>query len=68
MIFTDRSKAVSFVDHFLNLCLMFVFVMQSGVFLEALRLPAEKELTSWLSCVMLSCVFVTFTYGVPDQV
>ena len=42
---------------------MFVFVILSCLFLAALWLPAGKGLTSWLSCV-----FVTFPYGVLGQV
>ena len=34
------------------LCFMFIFVMLSFLFLAALWLPAEKGLTSWLSCVL----------------
>ena len=30
--------------------------------------PAWKGLTSWLSFVMINCVFVTFPCGILDQV
>ena len=44
--------------------LCFMSVMQSCLFLEAVWSPAGKGLTSWLSCMWCSCVFVTFPYGV----
>ena len=37
-------------------------------FIAALRSPAGKGLISWLSFVMLSCVFVTFPCGILGQV
>ena len=64
--FTVRSKAVLLLwILFCYLHFMFVFVMLSCLFLVALWSPAGKGLTSWLLCVMFSCVFVTFPYGVP---
>ena len=39
----------SFVDPFCYLC--FVFFMLSCLFFAALRSPAGKGLTSWLSCM-----------------
>ena len=48
--FTDRSNAVRLsVDFFCYLCFVFVFVKLSCLFLAALRSPAGKGLTSWLS-------------------
>ena len=49
----------------------FVFGILSCLFLTALWSPAGKALTSWLSfvtTVMLSCLNVTFPYGVLRQV
>ena len=37
---------------FLYLCVMFVFVVLSCLFLVALWSPAGKRLTFWLSCVL----------------
>ena len=54
------------MDHLCYLCL--VFVMLSRLFISALRSPAGKELTSWLSFVMFNCVFVTFPCGFLGQV
>ena len=45
------------MDHLCYFCLM--FVMLSRLFIAALRSPAGKELTSWLSFVMFNCVFDT---------
>ena len=42
--------------------------MLSRLFIDALWSPAVKGLTSWLSFAMFNCVFVTFPYGVLDQV
>ena len=53
------------MDHLRNLCL--VFVMLSSLFIAALSSPAGKGLTSWLSIVMLNCVFVTFLCGILGQ-
>ena len=38
------------------------------LFIAALWSPAGKGLTSWLSFVMLNCVFVTFPCGILGQV
>ena len=35
---------------------------------SVLRLPAEKELTSWLLFVMFNSVFVNFSCGILGQV
>ena len=50
-MFADRSKAVLLLWNFCYLCFMFVFIMLPCLFLTALRSPAGKGLTSWLSCV-----------------
>ena len=44
-----------------------VFVMLSRLFIAALWSPAGKGLTSWLSSVVLNCVFVTFPFGILGQ-
>ena len=54
------------MDRLCYICL--VFVMLWGLFIAALWSPAGKGLTSWLSFVMLNCVFVTFPCGVLGQV
>ena len=51
------------MDHLCYLCL--VFVILSYLFIAALWSPTGKGLTSWLSFVMLNCVFVTFPCGIP---
>ena len=52
-----------------HLCYFYlVFVMLSSPFIAALFSPAGKELISWLSFVVLNCVFVTFLYGILGQV
>ena len=43
-------------------------VMLSRLSIAALWSPAGKGLTSWLSFVMLSCVFCTFPSGILSQV
>ena len=53
------------MDHLRYLCL--VFVMLSCLLIAALSSPAGKGLTSWLSIVMLNCVFVTFPCGILGQ-
>ena len=45
---TDRSKAVLLLWMLFVIC---VFVILSCLFLAALLSPAEKGLTSWLSCM-----------------
>ena len=42
--------------------------MLSRQFISALWSPAGKGMTSWLSFVMLNCVFVTFPCGILGQV
>ena len=55
----------SFVDHLCYLYLVFVILLR--LFIAALWSPAGKGLTSWLSYVMFSCVFVTFPFGILGQ-
>ena len=52
----------SFVVHLCYFCV--VFVMFSSLFIAALRSPAGKGLTSWLSFVMFNCVFALFPHVV----
>ena len=55
------------MDHLCYLC--FVFVMLSCFLISALWSPVGKGLTSWLPCMLRYFgVFVTFSYGVLDQV
>ena len=52
-----------------HLCYLYlVFVTLLHLFITALWSPARKGLTSWLSFVMLKCVFVPFPCGVLGQV
>ena len=53
------------MDHLCYLCLVFVMLLR--LFIASLWSPAGKELTSWLSFVMLNCVFVTFQCGILGQ-
>ena len=56
------------MDH---LCYIFylciVLVMPSRLLIAALWSSAGKGLTSWLFFVMFNCVFVTFPFGILDQ-
>ena len=54
------------MDHLCYLCL--VFVMLKRLFIAALWSPAGKGLNSYLSFVILNCVFVTFPYGILGRV
>ena len=54
------------MDRICYLCL--VSVMLSGLFIAALWSPAWKGLTSWLSFVMFTCVFVTYPCAILDPV
>ena len=47
------------------LCLLCLF---THLFICALRSPAGKGLTSWLSFVVSNCEFVTFPIGILGQV
>ena len=51
----------SVVDHLSFFCLVFFFML-SRLFFTALWSPAGKGLTSWVSVVVLNCVFVTLPY------
>ena len=42
--------------------------MLSYLRIAALRSPAGKGLSSWLSFVVLNCVVVTFPFGILGQV
>ena len=53
------------MDHFCYLC--FVFVVRSCLFVVALWTPAEKELTSWLSCISCFIVFLLLSMGCPGS-
>ena len=53
--FTDCSKA----DHLCYICL-FSLCFHARLFVDALRSPAGKGLTSWLSFVVSNCDVVTF--------
>ena len=68
-ILTVRGYDCHPLDPFCYLCFMFVFIMLSCLFLTALWSPAgEKSDLLALSCVIFSCVFVTFQYGDLSQV
>ena len=54
------------MDHLCYICL--VFAILCGLFIVALASPAGIGLTSWLSFVMLICVFVIFPCGILGQV
>ena len=54
------------MNHVWYLCLVFVMLFRQVI--AALWSPARKELTSRLLFVMLDCVFVTFPFGIVDQV
>ena len=53
-------------DHLCYICI--VLFMLSRLLIAALWSPAGRGLTSWLSCVVLNCVIVTFPYGILGQV
>ena len=48
------------MDHLCYICLVFVMLSYSRLFINALSSPAGNELTSWLSFVMSNCEVVTF--------
>ena len=54
------------MDHLCYYCI--VFFMLSRLLIAALWSPAGKGLTSWLSFVVLICMFVTFPFGILGQV
>ena len=43
-------------------------LIESATYSRALWSPAGKGLTTWLSFVILNCVFVTFPSGILGQV
>ena len=53
------------MDHLYYFCI--AFAMLSHLFIAALWSPAGKGLTSWLSFVVLNCVFVTLPCGILGQ-
>ena len=59
---------VSFCGFFCYLCFLACLCYAVLSVRAALWSPAGKGLASWLSCVMFSCIFVIFPYGVPGQV
>ena len=58
---TDRSKAWLLCGSLFYQCFMFVFVMLSCLFLEALWSPAGKRLTYWPYCVLCFRVFLSLS-------
>ena len=54
----DMDLYGCFTDHLCYFCLVLCF--HARLFINALRSPAGKGLTSWLSFVMSNCEFVTF--------
>ena len=52
------------MDPFCYLCFMFVFVILSCLVVNCLEMADLLAIT----CVVFSCVFVTFPYGVQGQV
>ena len=54
------------MDHLCYFCI--VLFMLSRLLIAASLSPAGKRLTSWLSFVVLNCVFVTFPFGILGQV
>ena len=49
-------------------CGCIISVLCWGLFIDALWPPAGKGLTSWLSFMMLNCVFTSFPCGILGQV
>ena len=47
------------MDHLFYFCLVLLCI-HARLFVDVLRLPAGKGLTSWLSFVMSNCAVVTF--------
>ena len=58
--FTDRSKAVLLLWIICVISVLFLFFFHAHLFIDALRSPAGKGLTSWLSFMMSNCKVVTF--------
>ena len=53
------------MDDLCYICLVFVMILRLAI--AAFWLPVGKWLSSWLSFVMLNCVFVTFPSGILGQ-
>ena len=62
--FERYSSDTSLVDQY-YFCI--VFAMLSRLLIAALWSPAGKGLTPWLLFVVLSCVVVTFPFGILGQ-
>ena len=60
--FTDRSKALLFVDLLCYLCLEFVMFLRR--FIAALWSPVRKGMTTCLSFVMFNCV-LSLSHVIP---
>ena len=59
IFFTDTSKAVLLLRIIYVISVLFLF-FPARLFIDALRSPAWKVLTCWLSFVMSNCEVVTF--------
>ena len=61
-IFIDRSKAVLllWIIYVYVISVLFLLCFCARQFIDALRPPAGKGLTSWLSFVMSNCEVVIF--------
>ena len=51
----DRSKGVFLLRIIYVISVLFLLCFRARLFIDTLRLPAGKELTSWLSYVMSYC-------------
>ena len=60
LAFTDRSKAVLLLWIFYVFSVLCLLCLCERLFVCALWSPAGKRLTSWHSCVVSNCAFVTF--------
>ena len=60
--FTDRPKAILLLWIFYSFpsCVLCLLYLCARLFICALRSPAGKGLTFWLSFVVYNCEFVTF--------
>ena len=58
--FTDRSKVVLLLWIIYVISVLFLLCFRAGLFIDALRAPAGKGLTYWLSFVMSNWEVVTF--------
>ena len=48
------------MDHFNAVSVLFLLCFRARLFIDALRSPAGKGLTSWPSFIMSNCEVVTF--------